>query len=238
MHYIDTGDLSLPVKVVRSKGRMVRMRLDLGAGHLLISSPSGRWGELEQAFVREKMGWIRKQVARQAGFLKQREAFRARLRAGEILYLGEYRPLTLQTGGARRIRIDDTGLRLQGAGSANALDQGPLLQAGLKELAKHFLVPRTQEWARKTHLSLNAIRVKHQTSKWGSCSTRRNLNLNWHLVFLPPTLIDYLIVHELMHLHEMNHSPAFWNWVGKYYPAYPQARKTLQSYNWVIGILS
>nr|MBP6639188.1 M48 family metallopeptidase [Bacteroidia bacterium] len=80
--------------------------------------------------------------------------------------------------------------------------------------------------------------VKELKSKWGSCSTLRNINLNWQLVLLSEGLIDYVIVHELMHLHEMNHSPRFWNWVGKYFPDYKRAKAQLKEEQWMVGILN
>ena len=79
--------------------------------------------------------------------------------------------------------------------------------------------------------------MKDLSSKWGSCSSLQNINLNWQLIFLEESLIDYVIIHELMHLREMNHSPRFWNWVGKYYPDYKKARKLLKDRQWLIGIL-
>lgn len=73
------------------------------------------------------------------------------------------------------------------------------------------------------------IRIKDQKSCWGSCSGKRNLNFNWHLVLTPPEILDYVVVHELCHLREMNHSPAFWREVEGILPDYKERRKWLRA---------
>lgn len=66
----------------------------------------------------------------------------------------------------------------------------------------------------------NKISIKNQKTRWGSCSSLKNINLNWKLAFLPTDLCTYVIIHELCHLVHMNHSVKFWNCVEKYIPDY------------------
>lgn len=73
------------------------------------------------------------------------------------------------------------------------------------------------------------IRIKDQKSCWGSCSGKRNLNFNWHLILTPIEILDYVVVHELCHLKEMNHSKAFWSEVERVLPDYKERRKWLRS---------
>ncbi|MEM7039212.1 MAG: M48 family metallopeptidase, partial [Bacteroidota bacterium] len=103
--------------------------------------------------------------------------------------------------------------------------------------AEQMLKPRTAYWAGICDLEYRAVRIRDLKSKWGSCSARRNISLNWQLIFLDEDLIDYVIVHELMHLHELNHSPRYWAWVAKFYPEYKAARKRMKEFEWLIGIL-
>lgn len=72
------------------------------------------------------------------------------------------------------------------------------------------------------------IFIKDSKSRWGSCSSRKNLNFNYKIYFLPPDLQDYLIVHELCHLGQFNHSPAFWKLVEKTIPDYKERRRELK----------
>jgi len=71
--------------------------------------------------------------------------------------------------------------------------------------------------------------IKNQKSCWGSCSERGNLNFNYKLAFLPPHIADYVIIHELCHLAELNHSPRFWSLVAQTCPEYKQRRKELRT---------
>lgn len=76
--------------------------------------------------------------------------------------------------------------------------------------------------------SYRRISIRNQKSRWGSCSKRGNLNFNYRIALLPPHLADYIIVHELMHLQELNHSPKFWNLVAHVIPNHRECRKELR----------
>jgi len=76
-------------------------------------------------------------------------------------------------------------------------------------------------------LSFNQLRVKRLKTRWGSCSSLKNINLNIQLIHHPLSLIDYVIVHELAHLVHMNHSKRFWKLVAQYYPEYKSAHAQL-----------
>lgn len=91
-----------------------------------------------------------------------------------------------------------------------------LVTAKAKELNGHY------------NFSYGKISIRNQKSRWGSCSKSGNLSFNYRLKFLPTELIDYVVVHELCHLKEFNHSKAFWDLVGQRIPAYVVLRKRLR----------
>lgn len=74
----------------------------------------------------------------------------------------------------------------------------------------------------------NRVAIRNQRARWGSCSRKRNLNFNYKLALLPPHLADYIIVHELCHLDELNHSPEFWTLVARAMPEHRKLRKELR----------
>ncbi|MCB9813714.1 MAG: M48 family metallopeptidase [Pseudomonadales bacterium] len=86
----------------------------------------------------------------------------------------------------------------------------------LKSSASHYIVKRTHELAKSMNLSFNKITLKNQKTRWGSCSSQKNLNFNWRLAHFDTSIIDYVIIHELSHLVHMNHSKQFWDFVKQY----------------------
>ena len=81
------------------------------------------------------------------------------------------------------------------------------------------------------NFSYKKIVIRNQKSRWGSCSKKENLNFNYRIIFLPPEIQDYIIVHELCHLKELNHSKSFWSLVSKQIPDYKDRRKKLKIKN-------
>lgn len=101
----------------------------------------------------------------------------------------------------------------------------------LRELAQRaaeYIPERTAFYASLIGVNFGRITIRNQRSRWGSCSSRGNLNFNCLLMLAPPEIIDYVIVHELCHRREMNHSPLFWREVEKVLPDYKMRRKWLK----------
>lgn len=89
---------------------------------------------------------------------------------------------------------------------------------------------RTEELNGAYGFSYKDLKVRDQKTRWGSCSKKGNLNFNFKIIFLPPRLRDYIIVHELCHLKEFNHSPRFWKLVARTFPDHLSLRKTLKTF--------
>ena len=100
--------------------------------------------------------------------------------------------------------------------------------AELKKRARRVFLARTAYYAPLVGVKPGRISVRSQRTKWGSCSAKGNLNFNCLLLLAPAEVLDYVVVHELCHLREMNHSPRFWAEVGRVYPNYAAARKWLR----------
>jgi predicted metal-dependent hydrolase len=98
-----------------------------------------------------------------------------------------------------------------------------------KERAREIITNRVQYWTQIMGLSYNRLSIRHTNTRWGSCSSKRNLNFSYKLMFLEPELMDYIIIHELAHLVEMNHSKRFWNIVGTYCEDYLELRARLRN---------
>ncbi len=94
--------------------------------------------------------------------------------------------------------------------------------------AKKVIPERAAFYAKQMGVSYNRITIRHQKTRWGSCSELGNLNFNCLLMLAPTEVLDYVIVHELCHLKEMNHSGSFWREVGRAMPGYRNPQKWLK----------
>ncbi len=98
----------------------------------------------------------------------------------------------------------------------------------LKRFLRKELLPLVDEYGGKMGIQPGRVYIRHQKSRWGSCSGRGNLNFNVRLISVPPELRRYVVIHELAHLRHLNHSKAFWELVGRFYPDYRGAREELK----------
>lgn len=96
------------------------------------------------------------------------------------------------------------------------------------ERAKRIFPERTAYFAKRMGVDYGRITIREQKTRWGSCSSKGNLNFNWKLVLLDPELLDYVVVHELAHRREMNHSKNFWKIVEAELPDYRERRRRLK----------
>jgi len=156
-----------------------------------------------------------------------------------ILFLGEECPLRIRVNeGKKRTKISKlpAGIYIL---LGEQIFSGPenTKQTHIKEqLYKWYrtqagiiIEERVQYYSSVLGEEYGQIRIKDQKSCWGSCSGKKNLNFNWHLVLTPPEILDYVVVHELCHLRQMNHSRDFWREVERILPDYKARRKWLRT---------
>lgn len=150
--------------------------------------------------LEEKKAWIAKQVAH---FVIARERA-VKLAPNELLYLGE--PLA--------VGFDATNKRLS--------------EKWYRERAKEYVFTRVADLAHQFGYTYNRLFIRGSKTRWGSCSSKKNLSFNWRLMKTPPQVIDYLILHELAHTVVFNHSKRFWQQVETTCPEYKAAEKWLK----------
>ena len=136
------------------------------------------------------------------------------------MLLGTSYPLHL----TRRLRIFDHAFMIPDGTDAEKKTSMITLY---RELAQLIIPKRVSIYSKKSGLKPEKIQINSASTRWGSCSGFKTLSFSWKLVQLPLDVIDYVAVHELSHLQEMNHSPAFWTVVGSIMPDYISRRKKL-----------
>lgn len=211
---VEVGSMRLPVhykRNTRARHYLIYVRRD---GTLRVTIPRfGNRGEAER-FVREKTGWIERQWKKITAPGWAPKSWQA----GTLVWWeGREVPLTVETvDGQEWIQVGP----LRFPAKTRVSDLRPMVEEQMRVYAAKVLPPRTMEMAAKFDLEPLSVTVRNQSTRWGSCSHAGRLSLNWRLVQLPRAVCDYVIIHELMHLQELNHSKRFWNLVAKACPDY------------------
>lgn len=181
-------------------------------------------------FVESRRSWIEKHRARRAegaGSGTHWSAGTVILVRGErvALEVGRWHGRPFAAFAGERVFIADGGVNLRRP-----------VEARLRALAAAELPERTRELARRHGIDIGTVRVRNQSSRWGSCSERGGISLNWRLVQVPVDVRDYVILHELMHRREMNHSARFWAWVAAACPGWREAKAWLVKHAADVGM--
>ena len=173
--------------------------------------------------IERKEQWIQKQLA----FFRDRRDARIKLSHDEILYLGEIYTFQRLPGLRSRVAIKDEGKIIYSG--RNLLADGAL-GAWYRQEAKRVIMERLEHFAKTYKFTYNKVFIRNQKTLWGSCSSKRNLSFNWRLIQTPLDIIDYIVVHELVHTKILQHTKAYWERVASLYPQYRQARVWLKNF--------
>lgn len=225
---------AIKMQVKTSRGRRLKVSYHIGEPYLRLRIPGGVTQHEVNRFLTAHPGELQSFGQELQQYLQRREAYLNRIDQGQLPLFGDWHPL--QTYAHRGLRLTEP---FSGAPRLGHPPEMPLHQAAgmlLPLLAKKELPRRLRLLAEETGTPFKRVFVKHLTSKWGSCSSRANVNLNWHLILLPEPIVRYLLVHELMHLREMNHSARFWAWVERFEPDYRRLNAQIDEWQWLIGI--
>lgn len=146
-------------------------------------------------------------------------------------YLGTERALRLmERPGARGIKVEATQRRIVVSGPPGL--SADRIRAALvewyREEARILLSNKVYFYAERMRLKPGRIAIRDQKTRWGSCSSRGNLNFSWRLIMMPEHIVDYVVVHELSHIRHRNHGKEFWALVGSVLPDYTERRDWLK----------
>jgi hypothetical protein len=182
-------------------------------------------GDAEQFLCRHG-GWVMGQLRR----VRVRPPQRPALVLGTPLPLLDEQ-LTLRPGYPPMGRVRRVGDELWVPRSAmERLSLEALLERWYRRQAQRLLPLRLQTWASRIGVTVGRVTIRSQKTRWGSCSSRGDISLNWQIVLLSPPLADYVLIHELCHRRHMDHSPAYWAFVAQFDPLHRQHRQMLKSF--------
>jgi len=200
------------------RARSLKIKVE-ASGEVVVVTPQRYSASDLERFITQNLYWI--QQAQQKAIAKHSFS----INHHQVAIFGKTYLLQLQYSTTERVGITISGEQLK----INPLEPSATLgtpkiksqlERFLKATAEKYIGPRTHQLAEHMGISFTSISLRQQKTRWGSCSSSGSLNFNWRLVHYPPAVIDYVIIHELAHRKQMNHSAAFWQIVRLYDPEY------------------
>lgn len=209
------GDIEYSVRQ-SPRAKHVRLRVSPHEG-LVVVVPPGFDTRQVPGIVRERIGWIQRAFEKMPSVHPRTVGVPEKL---SLRSIGEEWSVFCLRGERERNYLEQRSGRVI---EIHAVDedpalQGDLLRAWVRRKAVIELLPRLEEAARQYGFRYNRGTVRHQKTRWGSCSTRGTISLNMKLLFLPSELVEYIFLHELCHTVHMNHSQSFWTLLERHMP--------------------
>ena len=216
------------------RARSVRLTIQPGAG-LIATVPFRQPLDELRRFLRRHEQWVLsqlKRLQRQAATVPRRWPY------GETLpYRGEEHRVVLRTPApASRVECCEDRTLLVHLRRATLVGAKRALTRWYRQEASREVLRQTTRLAEAFGISVRRVAVRDQRRRWGSCSATGYLNFNFRLIMTPPSVMEYVIIHELMHRRELNHSQRFWQLVAAHCPTYRDARAWLKRHGPYLNI--
>lgn len=236
-YYIDIDGLKIPVKIIIEK--RMSTRVALGGTHVILRIPKAI---LFKTNIEKHIDWAtswlkdlkyKKPSVFERYTLKKEYVHNQQFHIGGKIFTLHITESQRQSG---LIKLHKEDILLIELPSMGQYDRQKLIKDLLIKFSQNYFLPDIIKKVNHFNVKyfnkpINGVRLKYNKSNWGSCSTGKNLNFSVRLFFAPDDVIDYVVVHELAHLVEMNHSDRFWSIVENIMPDYPAKEKILKINN-------
>jgi hypothetical protein len=217
---LQVGSRSVPLLFVqnhRARRYLLRLRAD---GVARITVPRRGSISMAREFVGKNIDWLEQQIQK----LESQPKATTEWKLGTEIYFRGAR-VKIEFVNIYQIRFGTEFLKLPDL----SVDLRPAIQKHLRKLAAKELPVRVVELAKHHGIEISRVTVRNQKSRWGSCSRRGTISLNWRLIQAPEFVRDYITLHELAHRKQMNHSDKFWQEVERLCPDYLAAERWLKT---------
>lgn len=206
--------------LIRKEVKHARLRVSED-GKVRIIAPPAFSEEDITAMLKKKAKWIDSNLKYFNGMSK------VELQRNQLLLFGNRYSYFYDTTYAQKVIVDQEHKTIT---SQRDLLDPKIQERWYRSVAKKHLTKRTKELSTKMKLSFNRLFIRESKTKWGNCSKEKNISLNWKLIKAPDYVIDYIIIHELLHTVVMSHTHKFWTLLKSYYPDYKESIKWLEKY--------
>ena len=209
------------IKIIRTSRRSKSISLKIRNGELEISCPYNTSETFLKNLIERKKEWINKNIDRSRKNHKKID----QISNGFITFKGLVLQLIYKKSNFERITVEDNELKIFYSEKSKSRQ---LIIEWLKLQANNFLRARLSFLSKRISIEFNSLTIKSYTARWGSCNIKGDIFLNWKLIMLPESVIDYVLIHELAHINVPNHSSEFWELVKKKNPNYFKHKRWLK----------
>ncbi len=199
------------------RAKYLRLQINYGS-ELELILPSGCGLKEAEKFLRKKANWVKKHL-----YHKPDQVCAFLFMGQELKVQHDYELFITK----HRVSLESDKMIIKSP-KGSLLNDEFIYDKWLKQIAKTYLIQRAFALSKKFNIEINKISIRGQKTRWGSCSLKGNLSFNYKLMKYEKEVIDYVIIHELCHRKEMNHSQKFWALVARYCPEYKQFKKELK----------
>ena len=208
-------------RVVRLKLISIKIKKDC----IKVTAPFLIRNEKIENFLQDNYTWIKKQLHIQSNI---KQFIKKEYVDGEtFLYLGNIYKLKIIFGKKYSIEIYNNLLIVVVKNVDNTIKIKRLIRKWLYNQSNLYFKEKTFYYSKKNNLKSKSLKVREYKARWGSCSINGDISFNWRLIMAPPQIIEYVIIHELMHIKEHNHSSRFWDLVKSQYPNIKETKQWL-----------
>lgn len=221
-----------PDLITRSNRRTLSLAI-LKDGSIVVKAPLKMDEGTISRFIYEKQGWIREKLT----YLElNQKKYDDIINYKKFLLFGNRYDLKLSP--VKKIQTSGEELTIY---MPLTTPEGKILsklKAWYKKQAKIILEERVAYLSNHIKIAPNAIRINDTKGRWGACNSKGVISFNFRVIMLEPAIIDYVIIHELCHLVEMNHSKRFWNLVMSFMPSAGEAKKRIKEYSFLLSLFT
>lgn len=219
----------IPDYIERSNRKTLSLTV-MKDGAICVKAPLNMRDEIINKFVEEKQDWIRSKLS----FINEtKDKFSEIINYNKFLIYGN--KYSLSFSDEKKIKTSNNFEIL----IPRKIENEKILKslkAWYKKMAKEVLIERLKFIGQKIKLMPNEIKIGDSKGRWGSCNSNGIIVLNFRVLMLPPAIIDYVLVHELCHLEELNHSKKFWQLVETFLPSFEKAKKAIKEYGFLLNL--
>ena len=219
----------VPDYIERSKRKTLSLTV-LKNGSVIVKAPINMRDEIITNFVESKQSWLHEKLS---SIKATQNKFEDVISGKQVMIYGN--KYSVVKTDIKQIQTSNK-FELFVPAKYEGEKQIKAITLWFKKLAKKVLAERLAFIEKRINLKSTSFKIGDSRGRWGSCNSYGNIIINYRVVMLPPSIIDYVLVHELCHLLELNHSKKFWQNVEKFLPNFEIQRKNIKEYGFLLGL--